>query len=207
MKFLQSGLFAALAGLLLYVGTTAMLWPKLTPPPPPEAPKPAGYVPPLGITAPKLPSWDFSSPEMDELISELRREKEALATRSRELDELAARVQAERTELMAATQTVYQLQRDLDDSVIKLQDEEAGNLKKLAKVYGAMSPEGAATILTQLDEVAVVKILVYMKDDQRAAILETIGRLGESQARLAASISERLRLAVTRPPTPTKPKT
>ena len=203
-RFLQSGLFAALAGLVLYVGVTAALWPEMKVPVPAKEPAPASARRPLPVV--KVPSWEFSSPELDQLVEELRKERQALAERAQQLDELAARLQSERTELNVVTQAIHQMQRQLDDSVVRVAEEEAANLKKLAKVYAAMSPDGAAAILIRLDEATVVKIMALMKETETAPILETIARMGEAESRLAASISERLRLAVFRKP-PAKSKT
>jgi flagellar motility protein MotE (MotC chaperone) len=146
------------------------------------------------------PSWEFSNPELDQLVSELTREKAALAERARQLDELAARLEAEKLELTTVTQTVHRLQRDLDDTLVRVAEEETANLKKLAKVYAAMSPDGAAGILKQLEQSSIVKIMLYMKEDETAPVLEALAGLGDAESKLAADISERLRIAVFRKP-------
>ncbi|MBL9137199.1 MAG: hypothetical protein JNK85_15105 [Verrucomicrobiales bacterium] len=202
-KFLQSPLFAAIVGLILYVLVTAMLWPPMTLPPPVEGEEGETVV--ASTTKSKLrppkaktPSWEFSNPEMDALVAELRKEKEALAERARQLDELASRIQAEKAELSAVTQNVHQLQRELDQTVLKVDEEEAANLKKLARIYSSMSPDGAASILKQLDEATVVKMMTFMKESETAPILETLSKIGEEQSKQAAAISERLRLTIPR---------
>ncbi len=144
------------------------------------------------------PSWEFSNPELDQLMAELKKEKATLAERQKQLDELAARLEAERSEIYTATQAVHQIQVDLDRSFIRVADEETANLKKLARMYAAMSPDGAAGILKQLDEASVVKIMLYMKEDESAPVLETLSKLGDAEAKLVAGISERLRVAVFR---------
>lgn len=203
-KFLQSPLFAAVVGLILYVAVTAMFWPPMTLPPPAED---AGATAAAHTTKPmpraakvKGPSWDFSNPEIDSLVSELKKEKEALAERARELDELAARIQAEKAELSAVTQNVHQLQREFDQTVLKVDEEEAANLKKLARIYSSMSPDGAASILKQLDEATVVKMMTFMKESETAPILETLSKIGDAESKQAAAISERLRLTISRKP-------
>lgn len=201
LRLVQSTGFAVAIGFLLYVGVTAALWPAYeAPPPAPDRAKATAVVR-------KAPSWDYSNPEIDQLIRDLRDGREAVAERSRQLDELAARLQAERNELNVVTQTVHQLQVDLDRTVLRIREEEITNLKRLAKIYATMSPEGAAGILTQLDEAAIVKIMVFMKDSETAPILETISRLGDDKAKLAAGISERLRLAIVDAKAKAKPKT
>jgi flagellar motility protein MotE (MotC chaperone) len=128
-------------------------------------------------------------------------EKKALDLRQQQLDDLAARLQAERAELGQVTQTVRQLQSEFDKSVIRVKEEETGNLKKLAKVYADMSPETAADVLSQLDNEAIVKILLYVKEEQTAAILEALAKKGQSNSRRTAEISEQLRLSAHNTPT------
>jgi flagellar motility protein MotE (MotC chaperone) len=90
------------------------------------------------------------------------------------------------------------LQSDFDKGVLRVREEESANLKKLAKVYAAMSPDSAAAIFGELDDTAVVKIMVFMKDGETAAILESLAKKGQPQAKRAAELSERLRLATYR---------
>ena len=95
------------------------------------------------------------------------------------------------------TQTVSRLQQDFDQQAVRVRETETVNLKKLAKIYSAMSPEGATTILKELPDDQVVKIFLFMKDIETAPILELLAKQGSSEAKRAASISERLRLATT----------
>jgi flagellar motility protein MotE (MotC chaperone) len=142
------------------------------------------------------PSWTFENPEISELTAELKSEREALRVRASQLDELEARLQAERQEIYAVTQAVYQLRADLDKVVTRVSEEEAVNLKKLAKVYTTMSTEGAARILKAMDDDQVVKILSLMRGAESAPILEGLGQGGKDDAKRAATISNRLRLTL-----------
>jgi flagellar motility protein MotE (MotC chaperone) len=195
LKILQSSAFAAIVGLVLYVGVTAALWPsfKLA-----SATPSAPNLPRMART--RGPSWEFQNPDLEALLQEVKQEKAALAERRKQLDELAARLQAEQLEMNAVTQAVADLQRQIDELLVRVTEEETANLKKLAKTYAAMSPDGATAILRQLDEATIVKILLFMKESETAPILETLAMLGEGESQLAATISERLRLAVFRPP-------
>jgi flagellar motility protein MotE (MotC chaperone) len=83
---------------------------------------------------------------------------------------------------------------------VRIPEEETANLKKLGKTYATMSPEGAATIFKQMEDDQVVKILVFMKEGETAPVLESFARLGETEAKRAAVISERLRTSI--PPRP-----
>jgi flagellar motility protein MotE (MotC chaperone) len=81
---------------------------------------------------------------------------------------------------------------------VRVQEEEATNLKKLAKVYASMEVEGAASILKELNDEQIVKIMIFMKESETASIFETLAKRGKDEARRVALISERLRAAVHR---------
>jgi len=146
-------------------------------------------------TAPRLvPSWQFLNPEMDQLLKELNTERDNLRTRAQQLEEWQVRLDAERQEMLLFTQKVFQLQAEMDRSVTRIREDEVVNLKKLAKMYAAMSPEGAAKILKEMDDDRVVKILVIMKESESAPLLETLAKENSVQAKRAAGISESIRL-------------
>ncbi|HZQ48081.1 MAG TPA: hypothetical protein VFC07_13775 [Verrucomicrobiae bacterium] len=143
-------------------------------------------------------SWEFHNPEADQLITELKEEKKSLDKRKQDLDELAARLKTEQEEVNSARQAVALLQTNFDKTVLHVQEDEGANLKKLAKVYSAMSPDSAAAILSGMDDTTVAKILVFMKEGETAGILEAISKKGDVDAKRAAALSDRLRLASTR---------
>jgi len=188
-RLLQSDWTASLLGLLAYLLTTLFLWRPLAHPPVSTT---------VEVVARRTPgpSWTFHSPEVDMLIIELRREKEALAAKEKELKDLAQRLESERAELGQITQAVQQLQADFDQNIIRVREGEAVNLKKLAKTYAAMTPDGAAAIFKALDDESTVKIMMFMKEAETAPILEALAKPGEPQAKRVAAISERLRLAI-----------
>lgn len=97
-----------------------------------------------------------------------------------------------------AAVSVQLLQADFDKNVLRIKEEETANLKKLAKVYSAMTPESAAAILADLDDTQVAKIMVFMKDDDAAAVLSAMAKKNDAATRRAADLSERLRVAAFR---------
>src|SRR6185436_8455375 len=144
-RILRSPWIAALVGCALYLGTTAVLL----------SPGRLGNLPSFGPmdglrSVSNDPSWRFRNPEFDQLVEELKNEKEALAVKEQQLKELQARLEAERSELTGVTQMVAQLQADFDRNVIRIKDQEADNLKRQAKVLAGMSPEGAAGLLNEM---------------------------------------------------------
>src|SRR5262245_38770851 len=142
------------------------------------------------------PSWAFRNPEFEQSLDEIRREREALALRSQQLQELQTRLDAERQELTTVTQTVYQLQAEFDRNVVRIKEQESENLKRQAKVLSGMSPEAAAGLINQMPEDEAVRILYTMKAEEASAVLEAMSKVGKPEAKPAATITERMRRAL-----------
>jgi flagellar motility protein MotE (MotC chaperone) len=199
MKILQSSWVTLILGGVLYLAVTGFL---LRP----------SHLASLGIQArateeaPSAPSvsWEYTNPEVDLLVTELKKEKALVQQRQDELNELAARLEAERAEITIVTQTVARLQKEFDQNVVRVQEQEVANIKKLAKTYATMDASGATTIFKQMDDEQIVKIMMYMKESETAPILEGLARMSETEAKRTAGISDRLRTAIV-PKTPTKP--
>ncbi|HXC99376.1 MAG TPA: hypothetical protein VN048_08545 [Verrucomicrobiae bacterium] len=190
-KLLTSTWMTIPVAVAVYAASTFLFW--KTPVVPPRAARTAP-------TAVRNELGQYQNPEADQLVGELKEEKKKLDDREQQLNELATRLDTERGEISNATQSVQQLQADFDKNVLRIKDEETANLKKLAKVYSAMTPDGAALILSDLDDTQVAKIMVFMKEGDAAAILESISKKGAAEAKRAANLSERLRVAAFRPP-------
>lgn len=188
-----------MVGAVLYLGTTFVLLDPsaLTLPKgkPAGAPDPAAEENALASTP-----WDFSAPEVDGLISELKEQKAALAAREKELNEWQARILAEKAELTTVTQQVFRLQAEFNQIVAYVGQQEAGNLKKLARTYAVMPPDDAARILQERDDSWIVRVLMFMSEEETAKLLAALARPGPENAKRAALLSERLRLSVQAPP-------
>ena len=141
--------------------------------------------------------WTETNPEVDLLLRELRREKEELEKKAELLSDLETRLAAERAEINTITQRVHQMQLEFDANVVRVEEAETANLKKLARVYAAMTPEGASAILNEMEDASIVKILMFMKEAESAPLLESLSTLGEMQARRVALISEQIRKSIT----------
>jgi flagellar motility protein MotE (MotC chaperone) len=195
MKILSNPLVASVLGLILYAVVTISVW---------KAPAHIveGDLAQADIVAKAKearPSWEFQSQEADMLISELRIEKESLARREKDLNDLAERLKTERLEINVVTQAVYQLQAQVEASIVRISTEEAVNIKKLARTYAAMSPEGAAPIMKEMEEGTLIKILAVMKETESAPILEALSKLGAEEAKRVAHVTERLRFYLSQP--------
>ena len=193
IKILQSNWMCAIIGTIGYLVTTVFVWPT------PRIPLRVAHATIAGRVGAPDASWNFWNPEVDQLTADLRMQKQNLASREQELNDLASRLETERQEISVVTQRVARLQQDFDQQVVRVRETETANLKKLAKIYSAMSPEGATTILKELPDEQVVKIFMFMKDSETAPILELLAKQGQSEAKRAALITERLRLATTQP--------
>ena len=185
MKFLQAPITAMLLGGLSFLLTMFALIQK----PLIESAKPKEHTEEDQVKS----FWERHDPEVDQLLQELKAEKELLTKRAAELKELEARLAAERAELSQVTQRVAQVQQEFDQNVVRIKEEETPNLKKLVRMYTTMSPEGVSAIFRELDDEVIVKLLALMKEDQSAPLLEAMARQGDEQAKRAASLAEAMR--------------
>jgi flagellar motility protein MotE (MotC chaperone) len=191
LSILRSPWLAVGLGMVLFFATSTLLVSmKVSPLPPP------GEVHARAPAQINGPSWDFFNPELDQLVEELQQERQTNAARAKELDELSTRLQAERAELENAARAIRKLQSEFDRDMTKLKEDETANLKKLAKMYAVMEPASAASIMRELDDGVLVKIMLLMKEDQTALVLDAMVKLGREETKRAARLSEILRLAV-----------
>jgi flagellar motility protein MotE (MotC chaperone) len=202
-------LIGSLIGGLLYLAVTAALILKGYKPPAPPPAKVAKAVEKDGVSGAPLAgktadeingttqSWNYYNEDIEHLITYLKDTSNSFRIRQKDLDELGQRLAAERAELASVTQSVARLRDDIDKQVIRIQDDEIINVKRLAKTYAGMDPSSAAKVFAELDEKLVVKIMSQMKDDQNAAILDALAKTNAQGAKLAAALSDKLRLVAT----------
>jgi flagellar motility protein MotE (MotC chaperone) len=191
IKFLTSKWMTPPLGVLVYVIVTVLCW--KTPTLPPAAKN-------ASAAKQAKPSWEFTNPEAEQLIEELRLEKRALELRQKQLDDTAKGLDAERSEMTKASLAVRKMQKDFDQIVLRVQEDEIANLKRLAKMYAAMTPETAASIFAQMDDPAIVKIVLFMKDTEASSILESFSKKGDTEAKRVATITERLKRSTSHNP-------
>ncbi len=201
MKMLQSPVVAAILGGLLFLLTSAFLTTKGLAPVPHAAGEHEEAGEEVSVNG---PSWTFFNPEMEQILGELKAERDTVAVKEKQLNELATRLRAERAELDDEMKKMKAIQLKVDRDVMRIKDDEAGNLKKLAKMYATMEPAGAAKIMRELDDVVVVKILTLMKEPETALVLESFARMGDAETKRAAQLSESLRAAASTKTSATK---
>jgi flagellar motility protein MotE (MotC chaperone) len=188
IRLLQSSWMTALLGCLIYLGVTvAVMNPKhvenLIPPPQTDSAEEHDYA----------PSWKFRNPEFEQWMGEMKREKESLELREQQLQDLQARLEAERHEMMVVTQTVFQLQAEFDRNVIRIKNQEAENVKRQAKVMAGMTPEAAAGLISEMSEDDATRIVFTMKPEEASQVIEALSAAGKAGSRRAVTITERLR--------------
>jgi flagellar motility protein MotE (MotC chaperone) len=149
--------------------------------------------------APPPQLWSFKTNAVDELIAELKKERDAIIEEQKDLAAMSSQVTAERQEVEKVKAEILRLRAELEARIVEVSESERENLKRLAQTYMAMPPAGAAAILRELDEDSVVKVLSEIKTKTSALILGEMARIvdknsDEPPARRAARISDKLRL-------------
>ena len=165
---------------------------------------PLGTVSPVSkgpLLAEDNPSWKFRNPELDQWVSQIKSERDALAAREDQLKEWEARLAAESREIAAVTQAVTRTQEEFDKRVLLFTDQQKDNVKKQLKVIAGMSPEGAATMLNELPDDETARLLYSMKADVSGAILDAMSKPGGAAAKRAATLTERIKDILPAPPT------
>ena len=168
-RWLTSSWVVALAGGLIYLATTALLI------------RPAQFAGVSAVlAAAKLtpdndPSWRFKNPEFQQWVAELKMEK---------------------SDLDAKAQQLQELQAQFDKNVVRIKSQEVQNLSKQAKIISGMSPEGAAKLISQMADDDVVRLLSIMKTDEAGIVLDSMSKLGKTEAKRAADLTARLRMVL-----------
>ena len=143
--------------------------------------------------------WNFKTAAIDELIAELKNERQNVLEEQKDLAALSSQVTAERQEVERVKAEVTRLRQDLEARIVEISENEKDNLKKLVSTYTIMAPMSAVPILRELDENTVVKILSQMKPERVALILGAMAQMpdklsDEPPSKRAARISDKLRL-------------
>ena len=193
MKMLTSGWGIAFIAMLLNIGTTlAMLLPAIA-----ALQDPAIDIPEKTPMTERM--WGFKTEAVDELIKELKSEREKLDTDQKGVLAVQSQNAAEREELEKVRAEIVAMRAEIDGQVVQIQEQELKNLKTVAQTYSAMNPSAVVTIFREMDENMSVKVLSFMKADKVGPILGEMSKVvdaasGESMAKRAARITDKLRL-------------
>lgn len=191
LKKLSSPWVASIIGALTYLAVTVVTWQgamkNVT------AAKPTTQY--LENEAPETP-WLVVNPEVESLVKELRQQQQTLNEREKTLNELSQRLASERAELNQLTQLVHKMQKEFDQTISRVGEDEVVNLKKLGKTYAGMDPDAASAVFKKMDEAAIVKIMMFMRETETGPILAAMSKGGDEAAQRVADITLRLRVAV-----------
>jgi len=185
MRLLQSGWMACLLGGLLFLGTTFALFSTAKFEGVQAAPAPKRFVN-------NEVSWKFHNPEYDQWVTELHQEREAVALKEQQLQELQKRLDAERVELTTVTQTVAQMQIEFDKNVLRFNTQKQDSMKRQAKLMTTLSPEASVALLGEMSDDDVVRLFFLMKNDQVTPLIEIMSKAGAAGTKRAALLTERL---------------
>lgn len=139
------------------------------------------------------PSWRFHNPDIDQWVSQIKNERDALALREQELKDWEARLAAESREIAAVTQAVTRTQNDFDKRVVLFTDQQKDNVKKQIKVIADMTPDGAAAMMSEMPDDEVARLLYTLKPDIAGGILDAMSKLGGASAKRAAALTDRIK--------------
>lgn len=151
---------------------------------------------PADVAAGKAKDWDFWSVEIDNLSTELKEEKARVKKEEEDFTLRTTRMAGDRQELEKLRTELDAMHKNITDRVVEIQADEAKNLRMLAQTYANLSPHAAVTIIRDLDDATVVKILSLMKPDIIGPIFEDMAQADPASAdsHRAAILSEKLRL-------------
>lgn len=161
-----------------------------------------GAVTPPEKTVPSAaddPSWKFHNPEMEQWIAQIKDERDALAVRQQQLKEWEAQLSAQGKELSTVTRTMSNVQVEFDKRVVLFTEAEKENAKKQVKVIAGMSADGAATMLGEMPDPEVTKLLYSMKNEAAGGILDAMSKQGPAQAKRAAQLAQKMKAVVNAP--------
>lgn len=139
------------------------------------------------------PSWKFHNPDIDQWVSQIKSERDAIAVREQQLKDWEARLAAESREIAAVTQAVTRTEEEFNKRVLTYTDQQKENDKKQVKVIANMSPEGAAAMLNEMPDDEAARLLYALKTDVSGAILDAMSKPGGASARRAALLTERIK--------------
>jgi flagellar motility protein MotE (MotC chaperone) len=141
-------------------------------PAPGDSPKPTQPAP--SVTAdplkPAAAAQKFSPSEV-ELLQTLSKRRAELDQRGEELDQRELLLKATEQRVQEKIDRLQQMQAQIDTALGKVDEQEEQRLQSLVRIYEAMKPQEAATILDKLDQPVLMQLVTRMKDRAVAAIL------------------------------------
>ena len=124
------------------------------------------------VPAPSGPSFigDVSEAER-EVLKQLSARREKLETREREIEQKGALLLATEQRVDQKLKEMEKLRTDLNKLLNTVNEQRAGELGNLVRIYSAMKPAEAARILATLDTPVILGVIRQMKPAVSAPIL------------------------------------
>ena len=166
----------------------------------------------LAVKAPpaelKERGWDFWTIEIENLSTELKGERDRLRKQNDLLDQRAAQLAGEAAELAKIRNEIEAMRRSISEKVIEVSADEAKNIRTLAQTYANLTPRAAVSIIREMDDATVVKILSLMKAEAVSTFFKEMSRTAGpdgTMAKRVAILSEKIRRLKSLPKPPAAP--
>ena len=157
---------------------------------------PLGTVPAnatVALSAEDDPSWKFRNPDIDQWVSQIKSERDALAVREQQLKDWELRLTTESREIAAVTQAVTRTEEEFNRRVLLFTDQQKDNVKKQIKVISGMTPDGAAAMLNEMPDGDAARLLYALKPDVSGPILDAMSKTSGTAAKRAATLTQRIK--------------
>ena len=126
--------------------------------------------------------WDFYTAEIDNLVNELKNERESYQKKKNDFAAVELRIATEKKELTRIREEIEKMRTELTDKTTEMQASEKTNVRNLSRTYSNMKPEQAVAIISEMTDANIVKILSLMKPDIQARILAEMAKTVDTSA-------------------------
>ena len=120
--------------------------------------------------------WDFYTAEIDNLVNELKTERESYEKKKSDFAAVELRIATEKKELTRIRVEIEKMRSELSAQTTEMQSSEKTNVRNLSRTYSNMKPEQAVAIISEMTDSNIVKILSLMKPDIQARILAEMAK-------------------------------
>jgi len=131
--------------------------------------------------------WDFYTAEIDNLVNELKTERESYEKKKNDFAAVELRIATEKKELTRIRVEIEKMRAELTAQTTEMQSSEKTNVRSLSRTYSNMKPEQAVAIISEMTDANIVKILSLMKPDIQARILSEMAKTLDPSAAGAPS--------------------
>jgi flagellar motility protein MotE (MotC chaperone) len=126
-----------------------------------------------------------------ELLQQLAKRREKLEQRADTLDRRESLVKAAEKRLTEKVDEMERLRSEIEDLLVKYDEQESKQLTRLVNIYEKMKPKDAARIFEDLDQDVLLKVVERMNERKTAPILAEM-RPDKAQ-QLTIELAERVR--------------